>query len=307
MSTVLGIDGGGTKTLAVVAVDGQTRGRAEADSCSLRHATEEQVRARLEEACHSALAQAGVSAADVRSVCAGVSGISSSREAGVRTASILRGIFSCPVAVVGDQEIALDAAFRGAPGVVVVSGTGSIAFGRNAQRDTARAGGFGSLVSDEGSGYWIGRQAVLLSLQENDAGEAPELMEWVLKRFNAATAKELVELCNRQPPPDLAELAPVVMQASEHGDPLAGSILDDAGRQLARLCCMVGGRLWLNFEKVEVAMTGGIFVHSARVRRAFAFALAGDFPNAAVRLSEAEPVEGAIFRAEQAPAVDERA
>jgi len=302
MSTVLGIDGGGSKTVAVVAVDGQIRGRGEAAGSSLRHASEDEVRVRLREACNAALAKAGASAKEVRYVFAGMAGTTSSRGAGVRTAAILRESFSCPVHVVGDQEIALDAAFRGAPGAVAVCGTGSIAFGRNAKGEQARSGGWGGLISDEGSGYWIGRQAIIAALQRNEAGEPPELLQWIMKSFNTDTPEKLIELCNFQPPPAFADLAPVVMQTADNGDALAASILEEAGRQLARLCANVVGRLWLNFERVNVAMIGGVFVHSALVRHAFGFALAADFPNATVSLSEVEPVEGAAFRAEQAVA-----
>ena len=119
--------------------------------------------------------------------------------------------------------IALQAAFGDGPGVIVIAGTGSIAYGRNREGQTARAGGWGFAISDEGSGHWIGRTAVAAAIGAWD--EDPELdvplIEMLMKSWNLQTIEQLVPAANSAPPPDFAALFPAVLSLADSGDRIA--------------------------------------------------------------------------------------
>jgi glucosamine kinase len=97
------------------------------------------------------------------------------------------------IAIVGDMIILMEAAFPGLPGVVVLSGTGSFAFGRNHLGEAARAGGWGSAISDEGSGYWIGRAAVSAVLRAQDAAASTTLLHRILDCWRLNSLEELLQ------------------------------------------------------------------------------------------------------------------
>ena len=159
MPYYLGIDGGGTKTTCAVGDETQLLATAIAGPSNIVRVGETQTRESLQQSVRQACAAAGISAAQVSRSCVGGSGA-----ARPELASIVRGILaeilSSPIDVVGDMQIALEAAFDNGPGVIVIAGTGSIAFGRDRQGKTIRAGGWGFAIGDEGSAHWIGRSAV---------------------------------------------------------------------------------------------------------------------------------------------------
>jgi N-acetylglucosamine kinase-like BadF-type ATPase len=125
-----------------------------------------------------------------------------------RVQAIVGELLHCPMEVIGDMLVAYDAAMHGGPGVVVIAGTGSIAYGRNEHNETARAGGWGSVISDEGSGYWIGRNAVSAVFRTFDSGRSTVLTRQVLDLWKVFTRDDLIAKANANPQPNFAELAP---------------------------------------------------------------------------------------------------
>jgi glucosamine kinase len=119
--------------------------------------------------------------------------------------------------------------------VIAIAGTGSIAYGRDAAGHTARAGGWGFAISDEGSGHWIGRRAISAILNARDQGLETALTAMVLHAWKLATLDELVQQANSTPPPDFPRLFPVVLRAADQGDAIARDLLADAGAKLANL------------------------------------------------------------------------
>jgi N-acetylglucosamine kinase-like BadF-type ATPase len=246
------------------------------------------------------LSSAGVSAASVTNVCAGVAG-AASPEVAAKIAAILAGILpGAAIQVVPDTAIALEANFSGGPGLVCISGTGSIAFGRNQRGQYARAGGWGRLVSDEGSGYWIGQQALSQCLRALDMGRSSTLVTAIMQHWHVVTREHLLQRCQRDPVSGFAELFPVVLAAAEGGDPLASEILDAAGGELARMAQIVLRRLWAGPAKVEIALTGGVFVNSPSIRQVFSNVVRSERPEVQIRLSEHQAFEGALYLARQA-------
>jgi N-acetylglucosamine kinase-like BadF-type ATPase len=182
---------------------------------------------------------------------------------------LISGVVGGEIKVVGDVEIAFEDAFGAGPGVLVIAGTGSIAYGRNARGESARAGGWGHAISDEGSGYWIGVQATRAALRARDRGEELGLLRDLMHAMGATTFDELVVRVNDDPAPNLAALFPVVLRAADGGDSIAIEILDRAGLELASVAEVVIQRLRTESEQIPLATHGGVFASSTRVKRAF--------------------------------------
>jgi N-acetylglucosamine kinase-like BadF-type ATPase len=198
------------------------------------------------------------------------------------------------IEVTGDMVVAHEAAFRGGAGVLVVAGTGSICYGRNAKGRTARAGGGGPIVSDEGSGDWIGRLAVehAISFEHNT-----KLTSLLMKTWNVRSPSQIMERAAQDPAPDFAALFPAVQSAAGKGDQVAGAILSSAGEELAKLAIIVVKDLWPRRQRVRVATHGGVFENSPVVRRTFVTHLRKELRSAGYEIavsSVAEPVMGAL-------------
>lgn len=302
MPLYLGIDGGGTKTTCAVGDDTSVFGVATGPGSNVIRLGEAQARAGLQSAISQACCQADVSPLRVQSVCVGVAG-ASNPEVNATVRQMVRQILpNAEVNVVGDMVIAMEAALHGHPGVVVISGTGSIAYGRNQLGHTARAGGWGFAISDEGSGQWVGRTAVAESLRASDASRPTILLDRILQQWNLESRDHLVRHANSSPSPSFAELFPVVQKAAEERDAIAGELLARAGAELSQLALVVMHRLWQPKDVVRIGVAGGVFANSGQVRRAFYNSLRAAWPNIAVCFQIAEPVVGALWMARQSVA-----
>jgi glucosamine kinase len=251
-----------------------------------------------------------ISPNQVRACCIGVSG-AARPEIAAKILSVFTDLGMTNVEVVGDTVIALHSAFGAGPGAIAIAGTGSIAYGRDADGRTARAGGWGFAVSDEGSGHWIGRSAVSTILNARDRGLETALTRSVLQTWKLDSIDGLVREANSIPRPDFPRLFPVVLRAAEEGDRVARELLTEAGQKLAALVSIVIRRLLPQLretqlagglpavEMLPVATTGSVFHQSKEVRQVFCDALQKTFPGINVRQDFAEPVAGALARARE--------
>jgi len=295
----LGIDGGGTKTTCVVADETSTLGSATTGGSNITRHGEARVREALHAAVKAACAAARVEPSQIESACVGLSGAGRVEVRDV-VAGIMRELLGGRVTVISDLETTLQAAFHDGPGVITIAGTGSIAYGRDARGQTARAGGWGLAISDEGSAQWIGRRAVSAALGAKDAGLEPPLLATILKLWQLSSLDELVRRANASPPPDFSSLFRPVVSAADAGDPLARQLLDQAGAELAMLASNVVRRLFAAEDSVPVAMSGGVFRQSERVRQVFYNKLIAGCPPARLDANLAEPVKGALELARKA-------
>ncbi len=293
----LGIDGGGTQTTCAVGSDSEELARAVGPGSNPIRVGEERSRAALLGVVEEACAQAGVASSGIAAVCVGMAG--GAREPmrdSIRR--VIGEVTSAPALVVGDNDIAFEAAFGDAPGVIVIAGTGSIAFGRNGAGEAARAGGWGFSISDEGSAHWIGRAAVSAALHAHDAGETTLLVSSILNSWHLGTRDDVVRFANSTPPPDFAELFPAVLGAAQEGDALARGILMKAGSKLASLGKIVMRRLWPSEKAgVKVALGGGVFRSSPLVRQVFANTVRSEFAHVEIQARVLDPVAGALAMA----------
>src|SRR5579859_3679064 len=296
MAFFLGIDAGGSKTRCAIGDEHRVLGRAQGSSCKIQRVGEAEARRALHAVVKEAIQAASVTLKQIECACIGISG-ASDPDVAEAVRRILGEIIPAPLEVVGDIMIALEAAFGGGAGCIVIAGTGSIALGRNEHGDFGRAGGWGPAISDEGSGYWIGRAAVAAALRAHDAGKSTALLPKIMDAWGVATPKDFLRRASESPPPDFAQLVPAVLYAAEQGDVLASEILMRAGSELAELAMVVLPRLWPAEQRVRVAIAGGVLQNSALVRQAFVGRLRSGRAQVAVNFGNTEPVMGALAMA----------
>jgi N-acetylglucosamine kinase-like BadF-type ATPase len=306
MDFLVGIDGGGTKTECLIAaLDGAPLGRAVSGASSLMHCSPQEVERHLGEAIHAASQQAGVGRQDVcRAVCGGfaAAGRSSVR---LTLQQMLQTLLPrVPQIVLPDVRIAFEGATDGQPGVVVIAGTGSIALGRTDSGEEKRAGGWGPDISDEGSGYTIGRMATAAVLESFDGRRPPTLLrDLLLKQWNVQDEDGIIERMRRPSGvsgparrPPFGELLPGVLEAAGAGDAAALEILRKAGRDLAALALHVVQSLAFS-DPPLICTAGGVFRHSPQVEQEFARVVSETLPEATVEPARHSPVDGAILLA----------
>ena len=314
MPFFLGIDGGGSKTRCALGDDKSLLGSGVASGCNVLRVGEACAQSSLEAAIHQACVQAGISPRDITRTCAGVAG-GARREIADVVRRMLAGIVGGEIEITGDMEIALEDAFGAGPGVIVIAGTGSIAYGRNARGETARAGGWGHAISDEGSGHWIGVAAIRAALRARDRGESSDLLKELMTALGTETVEELVVRANANPAPDFASLFPVVLSAAltarersvaDAGDSIAKEVLEYAGNELAKLAETVIQRLFTGAEEVCVATHGGVLASSTQVKGSLVEHLRTRDARVQFVAREIDPANGALARARRGSGVGVR-
>jgi glucosamine kinase len=324
MSTFLAIDGGGTKTQCLLADETRVLARATTGTVKLMRVSEEEATARLHAMLTEVADAAGVSLSQIARTCFGLAGLSSPAVRAWASRALCKSV-SGELLLCGDEEIALDAAFSGGPGILVVAGTGSNAIGRTADGSLFGAGGWGPVLGDEGSGTWIGLEAIRAARRAHDRDPlgnsnraepgddlgcvSTSLLREIERHWNLNSLGELVALGNRRadanhPASDFASLAPVVAHCAEQGDTLAAEVLTRAGVELAELVALVFRKMTTaptptlaEPAAIGVAFTGSVLTHIAPVRAAMTARLAGTLPAVCVRQSPVDPLEGALWRA----------
>jgi N-acetylglucosamine kinase-like BadF-type ATPase len=292
----LGIDGGGTKTRCLLGDENSVLASGTASGCSVLRVGEACARDSLAGAIHEACVRGGVSPRQVTRTCAGIAGAGDDGIASVLQRLLIE-IVGGAIEVIGDMEVALESAFGGGPGIVVIAGTGSIVFGRNERGETSRAGGWGRILCDEGSAHWIVIRAIHHSLHALDRGCDSPLLNDLLTFLDLRTPTDLVVYAGGSPTPEFAPALPVVLAAAERGDDMACAVLRSAGVELAGQACIIAQRLFQDAPEVPITTHGGVFAGSATVRSAFAESVLENCPRARVLDVVVDPAMGALQRA----------
>jgi N-acetylglucosamine kinase-like BadF-type ATPase len=299
VTLVLGIDGGGTNTRAVIARNGVILGRAKGGSIKRLRVGAEAAEANLRNLLRDVLSAAGVTHIDAVScgvASASLPGVPEWITAVFREFGILRS------EVVGDEVIALDAAFQGGPGILQIAGTGSNCIGRTAHGDRESAGGYSSTLGDEGSGYWIGLHGVRQALKAYDRNEPSMILRRVAAEWGTTTLEELVTRGNEVPGPDFSALAPILSSAAEEGDAVATHVLLQAASDLAEFVLLVRHKLRQRHgltAEIPVAFTGSVLEKIGIVRNRFTDLLHEAAPQMPVGQEGVLAVEGALWRAQR--------
>jgi N-acetylglucosamine kinase-like BadF-type ATPase len=293
---VLGVDGGGSKTRAVVAEGvGEVLGEGVAGpSNPLRVGVGDAANA-IRDAADRACAEAGVRRVEIVAAEMGLAGVKRAdiRER-MRAAIIELGIKT--VEVVTDADIALYGATEGKAGLVIIAGTGSVCCGVNARGRRACAGGWGPVVGDEGSGSWIARRALQAVAHATDGrGRKTALVEAACEYFNVAQAEDLStavyapNVTNSR----IAGYGSRVVEAAKRRDPVAREIVEAAGRELARAAAAVIRKLRMERERFRVAYVGGVFAAGALILDPLAEEVASVAPRAFIAPPLLAPAEAA--------------
>lgn len=315
MAYYLGIDGGGSKTTCAVGDESSILATATAGPSNITRVGEGRARESLQRAIRQACAAAGIDPGQVKRTCIGAAG-AGQHDIADALHKIVAEVVAGEVEVIGDMEIALEAAFGDGPGVIVIAGTGSIAYGRDEKGRTARAGGWGFGISDEGSAHWIGRETVRHLLREIDEKLDDDRAEAIAQQMplfaeirSEWKLQSLDELCRTaNAAPDFAELFPAVLRAERNGDKLAKQILYDAASELARLAEIVVRRLFGKRLPTEIAISvaGGVFQHSEHVRQVFEKEFSKPDRRLPMKGHVVEPVNGALQMARRGSAQSRR-
>jgi N-acetylglucosamine kinase-like BadF-type ATPase len=265
MRLFLGIDGGQSSSTCLVGDEsGCVIGAGKGGPCN--HAAGEEGRQRFLAAIGDCLRQAGFRDAAFEAACLGLSGGSADKEALAR-ASIRARTY----VLTHDAAIALTGATGGTAGIVVIAGTGSIAFGRNAKGREARAGGWGYVFGDEGGAFHIVRGALRAVLRNEEGwGPATCLRSALLDRTGASSANELLHrfYTGEYPRARVAAWAPLVDEAARAGDEIARNLVSSAAQALAVLAAAVRRQLFPPGQHVDIRYAGGVF-HSTPLLERF--------------------------------------
>lgn len=291
MTTYLGIDAGGTRTTVLLARDTGVIARASGGPGAVRPGRALVTATRIAATARQALTEARLLAADVLVVGAAGAGRDPERSElrdGLRNERLAERVM-----VLGDLDIAIEAAFGSGPGVVLISGTGSVAVGRTADGTVHRRGGYGWQIGDEGGGFAISRAALAAIARAHD-GRGPETS--LTKTLLAATPlkefDQLIRWTVSADPSEIAALAPIVFQGAAQGDPVAHQIVNGAAEDLAQLASSLLG-VFGPKKQVGLALSGGNLAPDRGLRAPLMERLK-KIPRFAVRQEEIVPAEGAL-------------
>ncbi|MFD1030126.1 N-acetylglucosamine kinase [Metaplanococcus flavidus] len=298
---VLGIDGGGTKTSGVVADEsGRVYMQTIGGSSNPNALTQE----KFEEVLSGLLAELENQNPHIfaqLSVCfAGMSGVGESG-GDAEFAKLLKKQLPAQtdVVVVNDAYNALYSGTLGNPGIVQIAGTGAISFGINYEDKRARAGGWGYLFDDGGSGYYLGNEALRAVFEHFDGrGPSTVLTERLLNFFDARHVPELtgkIYSPKEHPRAVIAKLSPIVVEAAQAGDPVAEGIICKACEEMMKCIEACHNKLFDFDHPTVIVLSGGVFTHPGQFVWYLNELSRKSLPNVIFRETRVDPVGGAVI------------
>ena len=291
MRYVLGIDAGGTKTVGLLADEtGRVVAVARGTGANLQTHGELEV-----EKVFDGILEAVGARGEIAAVCLGIAGVDRPRDEEVIRGILRRLGYRETARVVNDAAIALVAGAEERVGIVILAGTGSIAYGADREGHTARSGGYGFLLADEGSGYWLGHQALRAAVRSAD-GRGPQsaLAGLVFESLGVGSVAEMVPVVYEKGLPKfrIAAHAGLVQQASDRGDAVATALLEEAALELSLAARAVAQRISLGGGPYRVVLAGGVFKACpslpGRIERCLGL------PGAELVPLRVEPAQGAV-------------
>jgi N-acetylglucosamine kinase-like BadF-type ATPase len=302
MRYILGFDGGGTKTECVLMNSAdQVLARTYAGpSNPSRIGVESAVRA-IEEGAKLALREAGLERSAIAAVGAGLAGTAKPDMKERMICALQKCFPGAVVIVLTDLEAALAAAGEG-PAIVLVAGTGSAAFGRNAEGEIARAGGYGPSSSDQGSAYDIGKRAIAAAIQVRTGGADSALGEQILAQLHCTEWSVVQHRAQTMPDEIFPPIFPVIAAAADAGDATAQEILLHAARELSSLVADVADRLHLREKEFLLAKIGGTIRGSGFFDAQINAALKQSVPSAQIGGLRISPAEAAALAVKESDA-----
>ncbi|RCJ19681.1 ATPase [Nostoc minutum NIES-26] len=316
MNYILGIDGGGSKTVCVLMDDArQVLGRGEAGASNYQSIGIEATLKSIESAIYAAVNEAIniTNAVRIEAICLGLAGVGRAADIELVKSLIkeLQNSKLLPltwdlqpanIVICNDALIALVGGIGHPVGIVVAAGTGSIVFGRNHQGETKRVGGWGYILGDEGSAYKIavaGMQAALKAYDGRDMSTS--LADAFTQHLALASIEDLIEVIYRRGwrVKEIAALAPIVDLAAAEGDEVANKIIDDAVQELVKATSTAVDAIFGPSEFLEVVTTGSVWQARCKIHERFTASIIKKFPHIKVIFPKYEPAYGASLLALQ--------
>lgn len=297
MAFFLGLDAGGTKTTALLGDDTRVLARSTGGSIKPLRVSLEQAQENIAALLADITQKSGVDLKQITASCVGTAGLRLPQTDGWMR-QIISACAGGAIEVRGDEEIALDAAFPGGAGVLVIAGTGSNTLGRTTTGERFTVGGWGPALGDQGSGYWIGHQALRAAVRAKDFGQPTRILERVVAFWNARDLYEVVNIAHSAP--DFSLLAPLVAQCAEEGDAVALEVLERGGHLLGEDAAEAFRQVRL-FEPEQpmpgIAFIGGILDKVAFVRESMIDTIRRTLPTVHIVPEAVDAVTGALWRA----------
>ncbi len=302
MRYCMGIDGGGTKTICLLSDEnGNVIGKGVAGPSNYHVVGIEQTQAAIHACIREAIASSGREITEIQSITLGMAGVDRPDDYAVvnRILDALDVKFWSRTTD-NDAVIALAGATVARPGVVLICGTGSIAFGINQRGERRRAGGWGPILGDEGGGYDIGRRAMIAAMRDGDGrGPSTILKPMILEHLQLPAVERLVARVHVQNMQrhEIAVLARLVIDAANKGDRVAQEILIYAGRELATGAIAVIRGLNMQLDEFEIGLAGGVFRARGLIVETISRLTREIAPQSNVVMPRFEPSVGALLLA----------
>lgn len=310
MSYVLGIDGGGSKTVCILMDDThQVLGRGQAGASNYQSIGQEAALKSLESAIYAASNEALKLTNNIKiaAVCLGLAGVGRAKDIEI-VESLFKNLQNSKylplkwdlhpsnIVICNDALIALVGGVGHSVGIVVAVGTGSIVFGRNSQGKTKRVGGWGYILGDEGSAYQIAVRGMQAALKAYDGRQRnTRLIEDFKQHLGLVSIEDLIEVIYRRSwgVKQIAALAPIVDLAAVSGDEVANNIINDAVRELVKATSTVVQEIFTPDSAVEIVTTGSVWRARCKVHERFTTSMMKMFPQVKVTFPQHEPAYGA--------------
>jgi glucosamine kinase len=305
---VIGVDAGGSRTRVVVAdAAGETIATAEREGAAVKPGEVERSASIIAAAVRDALSTLDPTLGEPRALCAGVAGAGRERERRALSEALRSESLAEDVLVLTDAEIALSDAFGDEAGIVLIAGTGSIAYGRGPSGALERVGGWGPAIGDEGGGLWIARRALSVVTAATD-GREPDtsLVGAILTAAELDEVEELIPWAAAATTSQIASLAPVVVASAEAGDLRANALLGLAAEELVLHVRTLARALFLDERAaVQVSLGGGLLEPGSALRKRVEHRLKSAVPGSKLHAAPIIAVRGAVRRALQLGGVAE--
>ncbi|MCI0489184.1 MAG: ATPase [Blastocatellia bacterium] len=295
---LLGVDGGGTKTHAVITdAESCVVGEGVSGASNPIRVSLDVAISHIESAIRDACAQAGIKPGEISSACIALAGINHPTHYHAMDEALRRALDTARLYLVADAHAALAGALDGRPGIIVIAGTGSIAMGMNPAGVIERSGGWGPTLGDEGSGYDIARRALRAVAASFDGRERQTVLtQRICDRLGIASAADLPGVIYRsdRESVEIAGLARLVTEAADEGDRVARDILAEAGCELAELAVSVIEKLELQSEPFRVACVGSVFNSGEHILKPLRESVSRIAPGAEIGSPIHPPAIGAV-------------
>ena len=294
---IAGVDGGGSKTRLILATEtGDELASVEGGRSGMRPGEAKKAGATVAALVSEALSIAGILDAVPTILYGGFAGVGRAEERRDLENELSRLGVADEVVVDSDAAIALVDAFGDGPGIIVIAGTGSIAYARGINGELARCGGWGPVFGDEGSGGWLGRRALGVVAAAADGREPPTaLTGGILTAAEVNTPEELIPWAIAASTTAIASLAPVVIATAEAGDPRAHALVSLAVEELVVHARALAQRLFEDERAaIPMAFSGGLLQKGTLLRKQLERRLRSAVPGAQLRSAEIVPARGAV-------------